>query len=80
MNFHFHLEFWLKISSIVDNKENTMTQVHSSPPPVRLVCDGKSVNINIVKAAGARKPNLITRYREVEEKLSQAEEYKEPII
>ena len=37
------------------------------------------MNIKIIKAEGARKPNLIAGYKELEEKLSKAEEYEEPL-
>ena len=40
-----------------------MDQVHSSPTPARTVDDGKSVNIKIIKAEGARRPNMIARYK-----------------
>ena len=57
-----------------------MAQVHSSMTPARTVSGGKSVNIKIIKADGARKPNLIAQYKELEGKLSKAEEYEEPLF
>ena len=47
----------------LDNKANTMDRVHSSPTPARTVDDGKSVNIKIIKVEGARRPNMIARYK-----------------
>jgi hypothetical protein len=73
-------ENFKKYSEYLDEKSSTMAQVHSSTTPARTVSDGRSVNIKIVKAEGARKPNLIARYKELEEKLSKAEEYEEPLF
>ena len=63
-NFSKHCEY--------PDKTSTMTQVHSSTTPARTVSNGKSANIRIIKAEGARKPNLIARYK--------AEEYEEPLF
>ena len=72
-------ENFKKYSEYLDEKSSTMAQVHSSMTPARTVSDEKSMNIKIIKADGARKPNLIARYKELEGKLSKAEEYEEPL-
>lgn len=72
-------ENFKKYSEYLDENSSTMAQVHSSMTPARTVSDGKSVNIKIIKADSARKPNLIARYKELEGKLSKAEEYEEPL-
>ena len=77
-------ENFKKYSEYLDEKSSTMAQVHSSMTPAHTVSDGKSVNIKIIKAdgarLGARKRNLIARYKELEGKLSKAEEYEEPLL
>ena len=73
-------ENFKKYSEYLDEKTSTMSQMHASTTPARSISDGKSVNIKIIKAEGARKPNLITRYEKLEEKLSTAEDYEEPLF
>ena len=52
-------ENFKKYSEYLDEKTSTMSQMHASTTPARSISDGKSVNIKIIKAEGARKPNLM---------------------
>ena len=74
------MENFKKYSQYLDEKSSAMAQVHSSTTPACTVSDGKFVNIKIIKAEGARKPNLIVQYKELEEKLFKAKEYEEPLF
>ena len=69
-----------KCYTCLEEKADTMQQVHHSASVIRSIHDGNSSTAKFITKADVRKPNLIARYNILEEKLARMEEDEEPVF
>lgn len=64
-----------RYAAYLEEKVVAMKEVHQSSTLVRSVHDGKSSILEFIAQAVVRKPNLIARYKALEEKLQSTQQY-----
>ena len=69
-----------KYKEYLEQQVEKMQKAHQSPSPVRSFGDGKSSHVKFILGAATRKPNLITRYKILEEFMFHLKEYDEPVF
>lgn len=69
-----------KYCTYLEEKADTMQQVHHSASTVRSIHDGNPSSVKFITKADVRKPNLIARYKTLEEKLASMEEDEERVF
>lgn len=69
-----------KYCTYLEEKADTMQQVHHSTSAVGSIHDGKSNTVKFISKADVRKPNLIAKYKTLEEKLVSMKGDDEPVF